>query len=180
MHNPLDALGLDVAPTHHDLALGHGVTLRFRTPTALDTTLARSRLGEVLAPASALSAAAARYGLPRSDFGVLADPEQWEGVAAALFGIELAVLIVTAVDRRAVEAGEERVWSVAPDVTVLSWLLRQQGNLDAFLKATEAAGGSLIQPKKEPAPSLNGCSAAGARTATAAPAPAPPAPGAKP
>lgn len=180
MRNPLEGLGLEVAPAAHDLSLSHGVTLRYRTPTALDVTLARTRVAEVLGPASGLAGAAARYNLPLSDFGILADPDEWEGVGAALFAIELAVLIVTAVWRVEGDGETARRWEVAPDVAVLSWLLRQKGALDAFLKATDTASGSLIQPKKEHAPSPNGSSAAAARTAKDASAPARPAPGAKP
>lgn len=180
MHNPLEELGLQVSPASHELDLAQGVVLRYRTPSSLDTTLARTRLAEVLAPASGLAAAAARYGLPREEFGILVDPDQWEGVGAALYAIELAVLIVTGVERRAGEGDAARSWSTAPTVEVLAWLLRQEGNLDAFLKATDAAGRSLIQPKKERAPSPNGSSGAAARTATDAAPPAPPAPGARP
>lgn len=180
MHNPLEELGLQVSPASHDLDLAQGVVLRFRTPTALDVTLARTRLAEVLSPAAGLAAAGERYGLPRAEFGILVDPDQWEGVGAALYAIELAALIVTAVERREGEGEAARSWSTAPTVEVLAWLLRQEGNLNAFLKATDNAAGSLIQPKKERAPSPIGSSGAAARTVTDAAPPAPPAPGAKP
>lgn len=179
MRNPLEGLGLEIAPTTHDLPLAQGVVLRFRTPTALDVTLARSRLAEVLGPASALADAAARYGLPRAEFAILVDPAEWEGVGAFLLGVELANLVVTAIERLDGEGEAARLLSVPPTLEVLSWLLRQEGNLNAFLKATDAAAGSLIQPKKERAPSPNGSSGAAARTATDAAAPPPPAPGAK-
>lgn len=148
----LDALGLECGPAEHDIALADGVTVTVRTPTSLDTTRATRAIAEVLQPARGLAAAVKRYGLPAEEWGAAADPDLWEGIGAYLHAVELAAIIGLKVERVEAEGDARRVWSVAPSAEVFAWLLRQKGNLAAFMKATDQAGSELIRPKKPPAP----------------------------
>lgn len=162
----LAQLGLELAPTEHELALSQGIRVRYRTPTAIDCSMARHRVAECLESARGVAAAMGRYGIAKYEWGVLLDPDHWEGMGSYLFAIELGCIVVQVVERRGDQP--DQVWSVAPDPRVMAFVLGQKGHLDAFLKATDEAAGSLIRPKKGPAPSPTGSSAAAAHTAKAA------------
>ncbi|MDP1738915.1 MAG: hypothetical protein Q8L23_15920 [Caulobacter sp.] len=161
----LDQLGLAADTAARTVDLAHGIRLTFRPPTSLDFTRAGQRAAASLEAAAALKSAIDRYGLSKSDLADLADPEIWEGASAFITSVELALLIVTAVERRTGDGESLQVWSVAPSAEALSTVLRHEGSLTAFMKATQAAGEELIQPKKECAPSPGGFGPAAARTA---------------
>lgn len=152
-----DKLGLQFVREPKTVELANGVLLTYLPPTSVETTQARHTASSLFEANDRLVRAAQRYGWSAEDVRTAIRPDSWEGVAQLAFAIELACLIVSAIDRA------ER--SVAPDVTAFRHLFRVEANLVTFLDAITDAQRDLIRAKKEPPPSPDGSGPGAAKSA---------------
>lgn len=153
----LAGLGLVAGDWAGVVDLADGVKLTARAPTALDWSRARARIADVFDPLDRLRAASARYGMTADDRGALADPATWEGISEYCLMVEIADLVVSAINRTDAVG---RTFALAPSSTALAALLRRGDNLDRFTIKMREAERELLVPKKEPAPSPDGFGAA--------------------
>lgn len=169
MAGVLESLGLELNVEPRTLWLANGVELVYRPPEGTDWQVARKRAEEAFSARDALATAVLRYGWTSADAVKLLDPDRWSEAAIFCTAVELAPLVVTEVAR--VVAGERK--TLPPTLEVFRVLFKQNRNLEAFWAAAKEADAELIQPKKEPPPSLNTFGAGAASTVAAAPAPGP-------
>lgn len=173
----LGALGLELDETPMVVELAQGVRLTGRRPTTIDANRARVAVAEVFDPLDKLKAAAIRYRFTDDDKVAILEPETWAATAEYATAVELAVILIHTIEGPERDGGRA---SIPVNAATMAYLFRLEDNTVAFMAAASTAGRGLIRPKKDPAPSPNGCSPAGARTAGDAETSADPAPGAMP
>ena len=144
-HAALDALGLQANLDPMRCELADGVVLTMRPPVADDHCAAKAAVAEVLGAQNAMARAAAHYGWNGQAQVAMADPAIWETRVERCLHVELAALVVTAIEREV----DGETLSVPPSVAAFNQLFMMGDNLDRFVDKVRTTSRAVIAAKKD-------------------------------